>query len=137
MLNNFAGDDVATKLVTKTFQNMFPSIDVSTVNLKALRRVLLVHNDPEADQIYLRHYEITVKPSGLSKSVKRLLKTEIPDLKNFESISDYILRGGEGYESDGSDVDTNKVELPQEVRGAGNTDGAKHGGDGAPNNIFT
>jgi ribosome biogenesis protein SSF1/2 len=66
-----------------------------------------------------------VKPSGLSKSVKRLLKTEIPDLKNFESISDYILRGGEGYESDGSDVDTNKVELPQEVRGAGNTGGSQ------------
>jgi hypothetical protein len=60
VLNNFAGDDVATKLVTKTFQNMFPSIDVSTVALKQLRRVLLVHNDPEADQIYLRHGALIV-----------------------------------------------------------------------------
>lgn len=126
VLNNFGGDDVATKLVTRTFQNMLPSIDVSTIQLKQLRRVILLHNDPEDDVIYLRHYEITVRPTGLSKSVKRLLKTEIPDLKNFESISDYILRGGEGYESDGSDVETaNKVMLAQTVRGSGTTAGSQ------------
>jgi ribosome biogenesis protein SSF1/2 len=58
--------------------------------------VVLLHNDPETDTIELRHYEITVKPTGLSKSVKRLLKTDIPDLSKFDDISDYILRGGDG-----------------------------------------
>lgn len=124
VLNNFAGDDVATRLITKTFQNMFPSINVANVDLKALRRVLLINRDSETGKLDIRHYEIAVKPTGLSKSVKQLLRTDIPDLSKFDDISSYILRGGDGYESDASDLEGsgNKVELPQTVAGAGNTE---------------
>ena len=122
VLNNFSGDAVATKLVTRMFQNMFPSIDVSTVELKTLKRVVLLHNDPEEGVVHLRHYEVGVKPAGLSKSVKAVLKTNLPDLSKFNDISDFVLGGGDGYESDASDMgDANKVTLPQNVGGAGNT----------------
>lgn len=49
VLNNFAGEDVATKLLSTTFQSMFPSIDVSTVELGALKRVVLIHRDSDGE----------------------------------------------------------------------------------------
>ena len=119
VLNNFGGEDVASTLLTKTFQNMLPSINVSTVELKHIRRVLLVHREPDAS-IHIRHYEITVKPTGLSKGVKAVIRTEVPDLGRYDDIADFILRGGEGYESDASDFGDNKVMLPQTMRGVGN-----------------
>lgn len=70
-------------------------------------------------QRYLRHYELSVKPAGVSKSVKSLLKPEVPDLSKFKDVSEFVLRGGEGYESDASDMgDSNKVELAQTLKGA-------------------
>ncbi len=45
VLNNFPQEDVAMKLLTKVFQNMFPSINVGTVQLKDIRRVLMLNYD--------------------------------------------------------------------------------------------
>jgi ribosome biogenesis protein SSF1/2 len=168
VLNNFSGEDVATKLLATTFQSMFPSIDVSTVELGDLRRVCLIHRDSEGDMYvslpklslrppvaicpvagteiptcnklrttlrhdhgthrpcacwcchrYLRHYELSVKPAGVSKSIKSLLKPKVPDLSKFNDVSEFVLRGGEGYESDASDMgESNKVELAQTLKGA-------------------
>ena len=80
-----------------------------------------LHNDPETDTIHLRHFEIGVRPSGLTKSVKTLLRKKIPDLSKFDDVGDFVLKGGDGYESDVSDAGgDNKVVLPQTVQGVGN-----------------
>jgi ribosome biogenesis protein SSF1/2 len=49
---------------------------------------------------------------GLSKSVKTIIKADIPDLKKYEDISDFIIRGAFASESDVEDMDS-KVELPE------------------------
>jgi hypothetical protein len=95
VLNNFGGDDVQSKLMTTTFQSMFPSIDVSTVELAALRRVVLITRDSDGG-LHLRHYELSVKPAGVSKSIKSLLKKGVPDLSKFNDVSDFVLNGGQG-----------------------------------------
>eukprot|EP00039_Didymoeca_costata_P004595 m.74530 g.74530 ORF g.74530 m.74530 type:complete len:464 (-) comp12469_c0_seq1:35-1426(-) len=125
--NNFAAgiegdkEDLAKRMLITTFQNMFPSVNVSAIQLKQLRRTVLFQNDPETDSIHLRHYEIGVRPAGLAKSVKGLLrKNTAPNLSKFADISDYILGGGDGYESDASDIGEDKVTLPQTMQGAGN-----------------
>eukprot|EP00038_Savillea_parva_P007981 m.173761 g.173761 ORF g.173761 m.173761 type:complete len:500 (+) comp13739_c0_seq1:343-1842(+) len=118
VLNNFSDSDLATKLLSSSFQSMFPSIDVSTVELGALRRVVLIHRDSDGI-MYLRHFELSVKPAGVSKSIKALLKAKVPDLSKFNDVNEFVLRGGDGNESDASDMgESNKVELAQTLKGA-------------------
>ena len=45
MLNNFPEDNKPLKLVTTTFQGMFPAINPETIHLNDCRRVLLLHYD--------------------------------------------------------------------------------------------
>ena len=59
-MNNFTGDAKHMELISTTFQNMFPSININKVKLKEIRRVLLLHYNEEDDTIDLRHYTITV-----------------------------------------------------------------------------
>lgn len=47
VLNGFDLEDATGKLMTTVFQNMFPSIDVSTVALPTIRRVILITYDKE------------------------------------------------------------------------------------------
>ena len=42
-------------LVKTVLQNMFPSIDVDTVNLAIVRRAVLISYDNETDKIEFRH----------------------------------------------------------------------------------
>jgi hypothetical protein len=118
VLNNFAGDSKEMKLMTLTFQNLFPMINVrevfafvsvilrirkSTVEtardvqvkLADCRRVVLVNYDRATERIEWRHYLVTVRPCGVSRGVRRLFRSQIPDLSRVEDIADYIL----GYES--------------------------------------
>lgn len=59
-MNNFSNEVKTLDLVSKTFQNMFPSINVNKVRLPEIRRVLLLNYIEEDDTIELRHYTITV-----------------------------------------------------------------------------
>jgi ribosome biogenesis protein SSF1/2 len=48
VLNNFNKDDRHIKLMAQMLQNLFPSINVTTVSLSSIRRVCLFHyNDAE------------------------------------------------------------------------------------------
>jgi len=91
VLNNFGKtDEKSVKLVGITLQHMFPSINVKTVKLSDCRRVVLFHYKKEEDEIELRHYAVRAAPVGISRSVKRILQTRIPDLGElevFENIS--------------------------------------------------
>jgi ribosome biogenesis protein SSF1/2 len=80
--NNFEESHI--KLMRTTFQHMFPSISVKTVKLTECRRVVLFHYHSEVDQVEIRHYAIRALPTGISKSVKRILQSNIPNLSNLE-----------------------------------------------------
>ena len=54
------------ELLQTTFQNMFPSINITTVQLKSIRRALLVNYNDDEDTIDIRHYTITVSCSFAS-----------------------------------------------------------------------
>lgn len=53
VLNNFSGEGMQLKLIASMFQNMFPTINLTTVNLKC--NTILVH----VSQIVLSYYKET------------------------------------------------------------------------------
>ncbi|KAF0687899.1 Aste57867_20391 [Aphanomyces stellatus] len=122
VLNNFTGDEDHIKLLNATFQNMFPAIDVQTIQLTECRRVVLFHYDKETDQVEFRQYVIRAMPLGLSKSVKTLVKSKVPNLGNIEDISDFVFGGANTGMTSDSEVDDESahVVLPDKFRGRGN-----------------
>ncbi|GLE05904.1 hypothetical protein PINS_up015085 [Pythium insidiosum] len=107
-----------------TFQNMFPAIDVQTVQLSECRRVVLFNYEKETDTVEFRQYIIRATPLGLSKSVKTIVKSKIPNLNKLEDISDFVLGNnpgaGGGMTSDSEvDDETTHVTLPDSFRGRG------------------
>lgn len=90
VLNSMQNADKHVQLVAKMFQNMFPAIDVATMDLKQCRRVLLLNYDAEQSLYELRHYAVTVSHSGLSPAIRKLVKRKIPNLSKFEDIGDFM-----------------------------------------------
>jgi len=42
--------------------------------------------------IEFRHYAITTVPVGLSKGVKKIVQSKVPDLSNFDDIDEFLLK---------------------------------------------
>ncbi|KAI6203385.1 Brix domain-containing protein [Aphelenchoides besseyi] len=86
-------------LVQTVIQNMFPSINVDTVNLQKIRRAVLVNFDAEKELIDFRHYKI-------------------PDLSKYKDISEFLINPGQLSESEfeGEQVE---MELPQDLKSRG------------------
>ncbi|KAH0555993.1 hypothetical protein GP486_006065 [Trichoglossum hirsutum] len=105
-------------LTTSIFQSLFPPISPQTTPLSSIRRVLLLNRelpspksaDPDSMEtetgtytINLRHYAITTRSTGLSRSIRRLKAAEklvtsrekrrkgVPNLGRLEDVADYIL----------------------------------------------
>lgn len=122
VMNGFGGEE-QLKLVTVMFQNMFPTINVQRVKLSSCQRVVLLSYDKASATISLRHYSISVAPSGLRKSLKGLLtRRDLPDLGLMTDIAEYVTRSGYASESDGEDADAARVALAQDL-GKGNAAG--------------
>ncbi|KAJ1806849.1 rRNA-binding ribosome biosynthesis protein, partial [Coemansia sp. RSA 2599] len=124
ILNNFAGEDKGKelKLMTAMLQNMFPAINPSTMRLSDARRVVLFNYNDSTGLVDFRHYNITVKPVGVTKGVKRvMLAKNVPSLSGFDDISEYVLREAFASESDVEDGPENAITLPQDYAGRGNT----------------
>ncbi|KAG0337711.1 hypothetical protein BG004_007513 [Podila humilis] len=119
VLNNF-GDSNEMKLMSTVFQNMFPPINIQTMHLADARRVVLLNYNSETKHLDFRHYNISVKAVGISKSIKRVITTAVPDLKGFDDISDYVLRGAFASESDVEDGPDSTVTLGQDYIGRNN-----------------
>jgi ribosome biogenesis protein SSF1/2 len=64
------------------------------MKLSDAKRVVLFHLNPETNIIEMRHYRITVKTLGISKSVKSIIQTKVPDLRGYNDISEYIMKYG-------------------------------------------
>lgn len=87
VLHNFnKSEESHIKLMRTTFQHMFPSISVKTVQLSECRRVVLFHFNSENGTVEMRHYAIRASPTGISKSIKKILQSKIPDLSQLEVL---------------------------------------------------
>merc|ERR1712071_413537 len=125
VLNNFSGEALQLQLMTSMFQNMFPSINVATVKLNSIRRCVLLHYHPEDGSVEFRHYSVKAVPVGVSKAVKRLVQSKVPDLSNLNDISEFISRSGQFSDSEAEDDPVSKVTLPQNLAGRGSKAGSK------------
>ncbi|GAB1601585.1 suppressor of SWI4 1 homolog [Argonauta hians] len=122
VMKNLNVKTISLKLVATMFQNLFPSINVNQVQLKRIKRCVLLCYDPETELIQFRHYNIRVVPTGLTPAVKKIIKRKkVPNLGNYRDISDYVENGGNLSESEAEfDGPLNEVVLPQTVSGIGN-----------------
>ena len=112
------------KLCATMLQNMFPSLNIHKVSLNGVKRCVLFNCDPESGHIEFRHYNITVKPVGVSRRVKKLVfRQSVPNLSKLTDISDYLLAPGDGSASESeleADDPNNRVELAQSIKSHGN-----------------
>jgi len=62
------------------------------VKLSNIRRCVLLNYNVTSKLIDFRHYAIKAVPVGLSKGVKKLVQSKVPNLGRFEDISDFITK---------------------------------------------
>nr|CAG4643168.1 EOG090X0508 [Ilyocryptus agilis] len=125
VMNNFAGDSLPLQLMTSMFQNMFPSINISTVKLSTIRRCVLLHYHSEDGTVEFRHYSLKAIPVGVSKSVKKLIQSKVPNLGKLQDISEFVSKAGILSDSEAEDDPASKVTLPQDLSSRGSKAGAK------------
>ncbi|XP_026498518.2 protein Peter pan [Vanessa tameamea] len=120
VLNSFSGEGMHMKLMATMFQNMFPTINITTVKLKNIRRCVLMNYNPSTKLIDFRHYVIRATPVGLNKGTKKMVQGKIPNLNRCKDMSEFFDKAALLSESEFEDDGTNQVELPQRLcaRGA-------------------
>ncbi|KAE8220730.1 hypothetical protein CF319_g5792 [Tilletia indica] len=74
VLNNFTSDQKHVKVLVTVFQNLFPAIQVHNMRVTTARRIVLLNYNASTDTIDWRHYLITLRPVGVSKSVRRAVE---------------------------------------------------------------
>ncbi|EGV96213.1 Suppressor of SWI4 1-like [Cricetulus griseus] len=121
VLNSFSPQGMHIKLMATMFQNLFPSINVHTVNLNTIKRCLLINYNPDSQELDFRHYSIKVVPVGASRGMKKLLQEKFPNMSRLQDISELLATGAGLSESEAEpDGEHNITELPQAVAGRGN-----------------
>jgi len=115
VLNNFNSQERHVSLMTVMFQNLFPAINVSTIKLAECRRVVLFDYDSKTNTVEVRHYAITASPVGVSRTVKRIVQTRLPDVGHLKDIADYVEgRGINLSDSEFEDGPDAQVEMPHD-----------------------
>jgi ribosome biogenesis protein SSF1/2 len=59
---------------------MFPPINIQNIKLKECRRVVLYNYNTDNDEIEFRHYAIKAQPTGINRSVRKLITANLPNL---------------------------------------------------------
>ncbi|XP_077246903.1 peter Pan-like protein isoform X2 [Tasmannia lanceolata] len=104
VLSGFGTGEQHLKLTTIMFQNIFPAIDINTVNLSSCQRIVLLNYDKETKLIDFRHYSIRLQPMGVSRRIRKLVQShQVPDLRSLQDVSDFITKAGYGSESEADD----------------------------------
>lgn len=119
ILNNFSGEGMQLKLISSTFQNMFPTINLTTINLSTIRRCVCLNYNTTSKTIDFRHYAIKIVPTGLSRGVKKLVQAKVPNLSKCQDISDFLTKPTMS-ESEAEDDEISHVTLPQKLSSRGN-----------------
>lgn len=125
VLNNFGqADESHIKVMKITFQNMFPSIDVNKIKLNDCRRVVLFHYNKVDGTVTMRHYAVKAQPVGISKNIKKILQSKIPNLNDLQDISEFVSGSnnatGAYSDSEAEDDEASKVVLAERYVGRGN-----------------
>jgi len=120
IMNSFTGEDKGVQLMESMFRNMFPSINVNKIKLNTIRRAVLLNYNQDTKTIDFRHYTIKVVPVGMSRGVKKIVTSKIPNLGKFDSMADFLMKGGAASESEGEDDEASHVTLPQALSSRGN-----------------
>ncbi|MQM11031.1 hypothetical protein Taro_043932, partial [Colocasia esculenta] len=85
VLSGFGSGGQHLKLTTIMFQNVFPAIDINTVNLSTCKRMVLLNYDKESKHIEFRHYSIRLQPVGVSRRIRKFVQShQVPDLSNLQ-----------------------------------------------------
>ena len=104
-------------LQSTVLQNLFPEFNVADAKLAACRRVVLVHKLPDGGS-ELRQFVIQAVPTGISKGVKKLMRSsKLPSLGRYNDMADFLLRGGYSSDSGAETDEEDKAELPQDYVG--------------------
>ncbi|XP_045496511.1 protein Peter pan [Colias croceus] len=119
VLNSFSGEGMHMKLMATMFQNMFPTINITTVKLKNIRRCVLMNYNPATKLIDFRHYVIRAIPVGLNKGIKKMVQGKIPNLNRCKDISEFFDKAALLSESEFEDDANNQVTLPQSLASRG------------------
>ena len=92
VFSNFSPEFGPQVQLTKTFlQGMFAPFSPEQAKLNQCKRICLFHYDQERDLVSFRHYSISIKVTGITKGLKRLLVNgEIPDLHDLNDISEFL-----------------------------------------------
>lgn len=92
VLNSFSGEGQQMKLMASMFQNMFPTINLTSVDLNTIKRCVLLNYNPATKLIDFRHYTIKIVPVGVSKGVKKVVQGKVPNLSKCSDISEFFTR---------------------------------------------
>ncbi|XP_057960131.1 peter Pan-like protein [Malania oleifera] len=104
VLSGFGTGEQHLKLTTIMFQNIFPAIDINTVNLSSCQRIVLLNYNKETKVIDFRHYSIRLQPIGVSRRIRKFVQNhQVPDLRNLQDVSDFVTKAGYGSESEADD----------------------------------
>lgn len=120
VMNNFASPELHMKLMATMFQNMFPTINITKVDLNDIKRVVMINYNATSKLIDFRHYGIRVVPIGVSKGVKKILQSKVPNLARFQDVSEFLTKPGMLSESEVEDDPNSHVTLPQTLSSRGN-----------------
>jgi ribosome biogenesis protein SSF1/2 len=92
-----------TSDITKVvFQALVPNLDPSSITLKKCRRVVLLVE--EDGVLQFRHYLVKQNPGGISKSLKKLARSEVPNLNSYQDVSDWVLKSTYASDSEAEDL---------------------------------
>ncbi|CAG4933653.1 unnamed protein product [Parnassius apollo] len=119
VLNSFSGEGHHMKLMATMFQNMFPTINITTVKLKNIRRCVLMNYNPATKLIDMRHYVIRAIPVGLNKGTKKMVQGKIPNLNRCKDMSEFFDKAALMSESEFEDDPNSQVVLPQSLASRG------------------
>eukprot|EP00171_Calliarthron_tuberculosum_P008953 IDg8953t1 len=123
VMNNFGGSgEPGVKLMAETLRHCFPPIDVNSVRLAALRRVLLIERDSGDGLVRVRHYALRVHAAGLSRPVRKMVvRGRVPKLARLDDVAELMEGTGPPgvFSSDSEMEDTREneeVKLSQDVK---------------------
>lgn len=122
------------KLMCSMLQGLFPSINTGKIKLDTVKRLSLFHWNKEEEVIEFRHYFVKVKkltssqenrlllkedPTSedikpkSSKLLKKIMKSQIPDLSKFTDAAECLLKN-EGMITSESEIEADTVVLTKE-----------------------
>ncbi|XP_045482992.1 protein Peter pan [Harmonia axyridis] len=125
VLNGFSGEGLQLKMMASMMQNMFPTLNLTNVDLNDVRRVVLMNYNPTSKLIDFRHYGIKIAPVNISKGVKKVVQGKIPNLSKCSDMSEFLTKSGMLSESEAEDDPNNHVVLGQKIISRGNLESGK------------